>query len=109
MPKSMAEILQKLMTEIYNSMNHLNPSMIWEFHEKKHKTYNLRMQNLCKLPLTKTQGYGQQESRSFRGSLLWNNLDDSVKNEPALSVFKKRIQDWVGNKYTCNYATNFFL
>ena len=46
--------LQKLMTEIYKSMNQLNPSNVWEFHEKKHVTYNLRMQNLCKLPKIKT-------------------------------------------------------
>ena len=36
--------LQKLMTEIYKSMNHLNPSLIWEFHEKKDVSYNLRIQ-----------------------------------------------------------------
>ena len=92
--------LQKLMTEIYKSMNHLNPSLIWEFHEKKHVSYNLRIQDLCKLPQIKTQGYGQ-ESVSFRGSLLWNTLDDSVKNEPTLSAFKKRIKDWAGD--SCTY------
>ena len=26
--------LQKLMTEIYKSSNHLNRSLLWEFHEK---------------------------------------------------------------------------
>ena len=35
--------LQKLMTEIYKSMNKLNPSLVCEFHEKKHVTYDLRM------------------------------------------------------------------
>ena len=45
-----ARNLQKLMTEIYKSMNQLNPSLPWEFHEKKHVTYDLRVQNLCKLP-----------------------------------------------------------
>ena len=35
--------LQKLMTEIYKSMNHLNPLLVWEFHEKKHVTYDLRI------------------------------------------------------------------
>ena len=65
--------LQKLMTSIYKSMHHLNPSLIWEFHEKKDVSYNLRIQNLCKLPQIKTHGYGQ-ESLSFRGSILWNTL-----------------------------------
>ena len=61
--------LQKLMTEIYKSMNHLNPSLVWEFHEKKHVMYNLRIQNLCKLPTIKTLNFGL-ESLSFRGSIL---------------------------------------
>ena len=69
-------------------------------HEKKHVSYNLRIQNLYKLPQIKTLGYGQ-ESLSFRGSLPWNTLDDSVKNEPTLSDFKKRIKDWAGDKCTC--------
>ena len=37
--------LHKLMTEIYKSMNHVKPSIVWEFHEKKPITYNLRIQN----------------------------------------------------------------
>ena len=36
--------LQKLMTDTYKSMNHLNPSLLWEFHEKKHVGCNLRIQ-----------------------------------------------------------------
>ena len=91
--------LQKLMTEINKSINHLNPSLIWEFHEKKDVSYNLNIQNLCKLPQIKTQGYGQ-ESLSVSVSMLWNTLDDSVKNEPTLLGFKKRIKDWVGDKCT---------
>ena len=44
--------LQKLMTGIYKSMNQLNPSLIWEFHEKKDVSYNLRIQNLWKSGFT---------------------------------------------------------
>ena len=92
--------LQKLMTEIYKSMNHLNPSIVWEFHEKKPIKYNLRIQNLCKLPTIKTLGFGLN-SLSFRGSFLWNTLDDSIKQVPTLSCFKKRIKDWTADRCTC--------
>ena len=92
--------LQKLMTEIYKSMNHLSPSIVWEFHEKKRITYNLRTQNLCKLPTIKTLGFGL-DSLSFRGSFLWNTLDDSIKQVPTLSRFKKRIKDWTADRCTC--------
>ena len=58
------ENLQQLMTEIYKFMIHLNPSIVWEFHEKKPITFNLRIQNLCKLPTNKTLGFGL-DSLSF--------------------------------------------
>ena len=34
--------LQKLMLEIYKSMNHLNPSYIWHLHERKESQYDRR-------------------------------------------------------------------
>ena len=37
-----AKNLQKLLIEIYKSINHLSPSLVWEFHEKKRVEYNLR-------------------------------------------------------------------
>ena len=89
--------LQKLMTEIYKSMNHLNPSIIWEFPVKNPIMYNLRIQNLCKLPTIKTLGFGL-DSLSFLGSFLWNTLDDSIKQVPTLSRFKKRIKDWTADR-----------
>ena len=92
--------LQKLMTEIYKSMNHLNTSIVWGLHEKKPITYNLRKQNLCKLPTIKTLGFGL-DSLSFRGSFLWNTLDDSIKQVETLSRFKKRIKDWTADRCTC--------
>ena len=70
--------LQKLMIEIFKTMNGLNPPLVWEFHERKHFTYNLRIQNLCKLPPIKTMSFGL-DSISFRGSFLWNILDDDIK------------------------------
>ena len=92
--------LQKLMTEIYKSLNNMNPSIAWEFHEKKYVAYDLRKKNLCKLPKTKTISYGV-ESLSFRGSFLWNTLDDSVTQEPTLARFKNKIRNWAGEPCTC--------
>ena len=50
--------LQKLMIEIFKSMNGLNPPRMWEFYERKHVTYNLTIQNLYKLPPIKTMNFG---------------------------------------------------
>ena len=73
--------IYRLMTEIFKSMNHWNLSLVWEFYEKKPMTYNPTIQNLCKLPTIKALGFGL-DSKSFRGSFLWNTFDDSIKQEP---------------------------
>ena len=70
--------LQILMTEIYKSMNHLNPKYPWEIFFNKDVPYNLRTKELCKLPLVSSHSCGTN-SLSFRGSLLWNTLSDDLK------------------------------
>ena len=78
------------------SINHLSPSLVWEFHEKK---YNLRAKSHCKLPTIKSASFGL-ESLSFRGSFLWNTLGDNIKNEPTLQAFKNTIKMWSGKECT---------
>ena len=63
-------------------------------------TYDLRKKNLCKLPKAKTIPY-EVESLSFRGSFLWNTLDDNVKQELTLARFKNKIRNWAGEPCTC--------
>ena len=103
--------LQKLMTEIYKSMNHLNPSIVWEFHEKKPITYSLRIQNLCKLPTIKTLGFGL-DSLSFRGS-SYGTLLMTVSNKYQHCRILKRgsktgQQIDATVKYVADYKYNFF-
>ena len=99
------------MTETYKSINHLIPSPIWEFyfhfilvHLKRvalqpeliymswREACKLQSKDkiLCKLPMIKIKEFGQ-ESLSIRRSFISNTLNDSVKNEPTLSVFTKGI------------------
>ena len=92
--------LQKLMIEIYKTLNNLNHSYIWEFHEEKVVKYDLQTKNLCKLPKTRTSKFGI-ESLSFRGSLLWNSLSDQIKSLPKVAAFKKAIKHWLCDN--CNY------
>ena len=92
--------LQKLMIEIYKTMNKLNPSYIWEFHEEKVVKYDLRTKNLCRLPKTLTTKFGI-ETLSFRGSLLWNTLGDQIKALPSVAAFKRAIKHWPGEKCNC--------
>ena len=103
--------LQKLMLEIYKSMNHLNPSYIWHIHERKEIQYGLKTKHLCKLQSTKTIKFGM-ESLSFRGSILWNNLNDEIKELPTVASFKTKIKTWMGEKCNCkicNYLIHYVM
>ena len=92
--------LQKLMLEIFKSMNHLNPSYIWHIHERKEIQYDLRTKHLCKLQSTKMVKFGM-ESLSFRGSILWNNRNDEIKELSTVASFKTKIKTWMGEKCNC--------
>ena len=48
-----AKNLQKLMAEIHKSINHLCPSIVWEFHKKKCVEYNLRTRKSLQITYNK--------------------------------------------------------
>ena len=52
--------LEKLMIEMFKFTNNLNPSIMWEFHEKKHAKYDIRRPNLCELPQIKIHDYWKE-------------------------------------------------
>ena len=41
--------LQKLMIEVYESLNHENPSSLWDLFERKESNYNLRIKAILTL------------------------------------------------------------
>ena len=92
--------LQNLMTEIYKTINQINPAYRWEFFVEKDIPYNLRTKVLCRLPQAQTNRYGL-DFLSFRGSLLWNTLKDEVKRAGTLTKFKKSIVKWDGKSCNC--------
>ena len=56
--------LQNLMTEIYKTINQMNPAYIREFFVEKDMPYNLYTKVLCRLPQAPTNRYGL-ESLSY--------------------------------------------
>ena len=50
--------LQFLMIEVFKSVNHKNPELLWELFCPKEQPYNLRNQMLVKLPTAKSTKYG---------------------------------------------------
>ena len=91
--------LQKLMLEIYKCINAACPSFMPEFFTPKDIQYDLRTNNLLQLPKTNTLAYGNN-SLSFKGSILWNTLPDTIKAAQNTKQFKFVIKNWKGD--TCN-------
>ena len=61
--------LQKLMVEVYKTLNHLNPPYMWDLFTKKVMEYDFRIKILCKLLPARSQRFGTN-SLKFKGSLL---------------------------------------
>jgi hypothetical protein len=80
-----------LLCEVYKSLHNLNPSFMQTLFKAKSIRYRLRNQNLLLIPSAKSQRFGTQ-SFPFRGSLLWNSLPDSVKNQNSLAAFKRLLK-----------------
>ena len=97
--------LQKLMVEVYKTLNHLNPPYMWGLVTKKVVEYDFRIKILCKLPPAIPQRFGTN-SLKFKGSLLWNSLSDDIKTAKSLAIFKQKIKSWNGTHCTCNICRN---
>ena len=92
--------LQKLVIEIYECSNYIGPAVLTELFTTKDISYDLRIKNLFQIPKVKTSSYGQS-SLSFRGSILWNILSDSIKPAQNTKGFKTMIRNWKGESFSC--------
>ena len=80
--------LQKLMIEICECTNDISPAVLTEFFTTKEISYDLRIKNLFQILKVKTSSYGYS-SLSFRGSILWNTLSDSIKSAQNIKGSKQ--------------------
>ena len=71
---------------------------MWSYFEEKTMPYNLRHGSKLILPKTKSSRFGNNSL--FRGSLLWNNLPVSLKNQD-LSEFKQELKNLENIHCTC--------
>ena len=93
--------LQKLLLEIYKCINAACPSFMSEFFTPKDIQYDLRTNNLLQLPKTNTLVYGNN-SLSFRGSISWNTLPNTIKAAQNTKQVKYMIKNWKGDTCSCN-------
>ena len=91
--------MQKLMVEVYKTLNHLNPPYMWDLFTKKVVEYDFRTKILCELPPARSQ---ECVTNPFKGSLLWNSLSDEIKTAKSLVTFKQKIKPSNGTQCMCN-------
>ena len=71
-----------------------------EFFHVKVTPYDLRNNNILRLPKTNTLRYGV-EALCFKGSIIWNTVPNRYKNLNSLDKFKQEIKVW--KPATCTY------
>ena len=82
--------LRLLLCEIYKTIHRINPIFMQNIFHSKEVIYELRISNLLHLPRVKSVLHGTSYF-AFRGSLLWNQLPDTLKTAPSLTTFKKAL------------------
>ena len=83
--------LHMLMIKVYKSLNHQNPSFLWELFARKEIHYNLRIKDSIVLPKALTTSFGLK-SISFRGSILWNSTPDVIKSTIQSLLLSKTLK-----------------
>ena len=96
--------LRFLMSEIFKSLNSLNPNFMNRLFVEKNSLYQLRKGSQLKIPPARTIKFGSN-SVFFRGSILWNSLPTILKTAPSLNLFKDSIIKWQGDNCTCRICS----
>jgi len=83
--------LRQLATEVYKSLNNLNPGFMRPFFTLKDTPYNLRNKHILNLPSAHTTYY-DINLVLFRACLMWNSLPNFLKQSSSLNDFKTNIK-----------------
>ena len=87
--------VNRMLTEIYKTINGINPSYLNEIFKLKNVPYAMRDNSRMDQPLRKNTNFGLR-SVTYVGSKIWNSLPANVKNAEDLVNFKRALRDWSG-------------
>ena len=87
--------VNRMLTEIYKTINGINPSYLNEIFKLKNVPYAMRDNSRMDQPLRKNTNFGLR-SVTYVGSKIWNSLPANVKNAEDLVDFKRALRDWSG-------------
>ena len=98
--------LQVLATEIYKTLNNLNPKIMKNIFTERDISYNLRKTKSFKTFNVKTVKYGT-ETLSFRGPKTWEMVPNVIKNSTSLMEFKSKIKTWTPTSCECRLCRTY--
>ena len=94
--------LRILATEVFKTLNDLNPSFMKEVFTQNSIRDDTRLKLLVKTQRTKR--YGTDSLRSL-GPKIWNNLPTEIRGAENLSTFKRLINTWSGPECACRVCS----
>ena len=77
--------------EVFKSILHVNPELMWSYFIEHTPPYNLRNENRLLLPPAKFVKFGIN-SLIFTGRLFWNNLSLNLKRCQTIDEFKLELK-----------------
>ena len=93
--------IMTIATEVFKSLNHLNPIFMKDSFHQKDINYNLRDANVLSQPKFNKITYGKNTFKYY-GSHVWNLLPNEVKLCTDIESFKSLLKTWEGPKCQCN-------
>ena len=81
--------LRFLMSEIFKSLNSLNPNFMNKLFVEKNSIYQVRRGSQLNIPTARTNKFGSNFV-FFKGSILWNSLPTFIKTAPSLKMARRQ-------------------
>ncbi len=93
--------IQTIATEVFKSLNNLNPTFMKDSFQSKDVSYYLRDANVVNQPKFNKITYGKNTFKYY-GAHIWNLLPNHIKLSTDIECFKSLINAWEGPKCQCN-------
>ena len=93
--------LKTVLVNIFKIINKLGPIYLHDLLSLKEQCYNLRNDQIAKLPRCKSKKYGLNSFR-YEGAKIWNVLPNELKCIDNVKEFKQQMYSWEGPKCECN-------
>ncbi len=93
--------INAIASEVFKSLNNLNPNFINKMFQMKDITNDLRDSNIYVNKIT----YGKK-TLSYYVTHIWNSLPNNIKESTSLDNFKTMLKEWEGPKCQCNMCNN---